>query len=380
MDVTHYQVLGVNKDASEEEIKQAYRQKAKELHPDRGSGTYQEDTTQLFQQVTEAYEILSDLQKRTEYDRKIMLKPHTLSESTLKSESLKKLFGDNDSFLKNKLASTESYPRSTKRERLPTEEEPALKRHCNGHSNILPPLSNITKCASAKSMPNLRANYTLSKSAEFSPMGALKPPTPTETSTRSQSPNYQGTIQLRGHNFNSLASLGSFSNLSTDITALTIETILSISFEESVTGCQKQVLFSRKEPCSCGQNSSQCDICSGSGLVTVNASTEVSVPAGVINGCKKRLVDEGHSSPTGRKGDLILTVNVGNHPFLRRRGQVDVECDLPVSFIHATLGVTLQIPSIRGQIRVCCLPVCGTTWILIEFCFIASCTTRNATK
>ena len=62
---THYEILGVDKNASEQEIKKAYRSLSLEFHPDRNSS---EEATQKFQEISEAYETLSDPQKKEEYD------------------------------------------------------------------------------------------------------------------------------------------------------------------------------------------------------------------------------------------------------------------------------------------------------------------------
>jgi len=61
----HYQVLGLAKDASAEDIKKAYRKLARQLHPDVNS---EEDAEEKFKQVTHAYEVLSDPQQRANYD------------------------------------------------------------------------------------------------------------------------------------------------------------------------------------------------------------------------------------------------------------------------------------------------------------------------
>src|SRR5438270_6690547 len=63
----YYEVLGVSKDASEEEIKKAYRKLARQYHPDRNPGDKQAETR--FKEVQDAYDVLSDKTKRAQYDR-----------------------------------------------------------------------------------------------------------------------------------------------------------------------------------------------------------------------------------------------------------------------------------------------------------------------
>ena len=95
-----------------------------------------------------------------------------------------------------------------------------------------------------------------------------------------------------------------------------------------------------------------CKNCNGKGIFTADARVAVNVPAGVINGSKQILRGEGEVSPSGKKGDLIVIFNVDSHPFLRRVGTRDVACDLPLSITQASLGSTLQIPSIYGTVQV----------------------------
>src|SRR5262245_56755547 len=63
----YYEVLGVKRDASEDQIKQAYRKLARKYHPDRNPGDKQAESN--FKEVQEAYDVLSDKEKRTQYDR-----------------------------------------------------------------------------------------------------------------------------------------------------------------------------------------------------------------------------------------------------------------------------------------------------------------------
>ena len=76
---------------------------------------------------------------------------------------------------------------------------------------------------------------------------------------------------------------------------------------------------------------------------------EVRIPKGVADGAKLRVRGAGEPSPTGgTAGDLILTVRVGAHPLFRRSG-LDVEFDLPLTIVEATLGATVSVPTPRGR-------------------------------
>ncbi|MBC7076346.1 MAG: J domain-containing protein, partial [Syntrophomonadaceae bacterium] len=65
----YYKILGVNRDATDKEIKAAYRRLARKWHPDLHSGKKKEEAEEKFKQINEAYEVLSDPEKKTKYDR-----------------------------------------------------------------------------------------------------------------------------------------------------------------------------------------------------------------------------------------------------------------------------------------------------------------------
>ncbi|MBS3787840.1 DnaJ domain-containing protein, partial [Candidatus Bipolaricaulota bacterium] len=65
----YYDILGVDEDASEDEIKKAYRKRAKKYHPDMNPDLDKEEAEEKFKEVTEAYEVLSDPDKRAQYDK-----------------------------------------------------------------------------------------------------------------------------------------------------------------------------------------------------------------------------------------------------------------------------------------------------------------------
>ncbi|HEX7191223.1 MAG TPA: DnaJ domain-containing protein, partial [Thermoanaerobaculia bacterium] len=66
-DRDYYDILGVKKSASDDEIKKAYRSLAKKFHPDKNKGN--KDAENKFKEISEAYAVLSDKEKRTQYDR-----------------------------------------------------------------------------------------------------------------------------------------------------------------------------------------------------------------------------------------------------------------------------------------------------------------------
>lgn len=93
---------------------------------------------------------------------------------------------------------------------------------------------------------------------------------------------------------------------------------------------------------------SPCDLCGGSGRVNGSSSIEVDVPRGVDDGQQLRLSGRGPAAPHGGPaGDLYVVVRVKRHPDLERRGE-ELWYKLPVSIVQAALGTQLEIPTLDG--------------------------------
>lgn len=79
---------------------------------------------------------------------------------------------------------------------------------------------------------------------------------------------------------------------------------------------------------------------------------DVTIPKGVADGAKLRVRGKGHAGAGGgRKGDLILTIALAAHPYYRRDG-LNVLMNVPVTIAEATLGTTIKLPTIKGQVSV----------------------------
>lgn len=96
----------------------------------------------------------------------------------------------------------------------------------------------------------------------------------------------------------------------------------------------------------------ECDTCGGTGRVREQTRLNVRLPAGVRSGQIIRLRGQGgEGTRGGPPGDLLLTVRVGEHPFLRRDGD-DLEMDLPLRLAEAVGGASVEVPLPTGRIRV----------------------------
>lgn len=108
---------------------------------------------------------------------------------------------------------------------------------------------------------------------------------------------------------------------------------LTITFEESATGTERTITFVRQR-----------------GGKEETARLAVTVPAGVRSGQRLKLRGEGDGGPgSGPAGDLYVIVNVQEHSFFKRT-ENDVHMDLPVSFVNAALGTTVEVPTLTGRV------------------------------
>ena len=116
-----------------------------------------------------------------------------------------------------------------------------------------------------------------------------------------------------------------------------------------------QGLFSMSQPCPrCGGSGrvveTPCTICHGSGTERRTRRLTVKIPPGVKDGARIRLAGRGEPGPHGGPaGDLFVKVEVGRHPFFGRKGD-DLTVELPVTYAEATLGSQVKVPTLNGPV------------------------------
>ena len=94
-----------------------------------------------------------------------------------------------------------------------------------------------------------------------------------------------------------------------------------------------------------------CGVCRGKGKVRRNMTEKVTVPAGIDNGQSFRVRDKGNvGSNGGPNGDLLVTVLVRKHELFVRDG-ANVLCEMPISFTQAALGASIEVPTLDGKVR-----------------------------
>jgi molecular chaperone DnaJ len=169
---------------------------------------------------------------------------------------------------------------------------------------------------------------------------------------------------------------------------------LSVTFLESMSGVQRQVVVTRHDVCqpcrgsgsvatpegrcphchatgsvrwarghmvfskscaACGgtgrQRHQRCGVCGAHGRVVRTEGVAVMVPPGTVDGTRLRIVEKGHAGRHGgRTGDLYVAVHVAPHPLFRREGD-DLHLEVPVAVHEAVLGARIEVPSLDGPFR-----------------------------
>ena len=300
----YYEVLGVSKGASDDEIKKAYRKLAKQYHPDLNPGDKTAEAK--FKEVNEAYEVLSDKEKRSRYDQ-------------------------------------------------------------FGHAGVDP-------------------NFGAGAGGPFGGFSGAD----------------FGDIDLGdifGSFFGGGFGGGSSSRRNGPMKGDTLRAGVTITFEEAAFGCEKEIILNRDETCETCHGSGcepgttaeicpncrgtgtvriqrgggaftfattascpkcngtgkiihqPCKSCNGSGSVRKQRKITVKIPAGIDNGQAVSLRGQGGAGRNGGPaGDLIISVTVRPHAFFKRDG-TSVYLEQPVSFLQATLGAELEIPTIDGKVK-----------------------------
>ena len=289
----YYEILGVDRNASKQQIKTAYRKKAVENHPDRNKGD--KEAEERFKEAAEAYSVLSDDDKRAHYDRFGHaaspgngaggfngFDPETFGDF---SDILGDFFGFGDIFGGGRTRRSRSSRGNDLRYDLTVEFEEAVF----GFS----PKIKVRKAEVCKDCSGSGAD----------------PAHGTETCSACGG---QGQIRFQQGFF---------------------------TVSRTCSSCQGKGKMIK----------SPCKTCHGSGRVQKEKVLEVKIPAGVESGNRLRVAGEGEPGTNGGPpGDLYVFISVKPHPFFKREGD-HIYCEIPITIIQAALGTVVQVPTLQGK-------------------------------
>jgi molecular chaperone DnaJ len=290
----YYEVLGVDRQASDQQIKTAYRKLAMKYHPDRNPGDHQAE--EQFKEAAEAYAILADREKRSLYDRfghagvsssataGAGFDPTIFADFSDIFAGLGDVFGFGDVFSGRRRRGGPQRGADLRYDLEITFEEAATGTETTIQ---IPREETCETCRGSGATPG----------------------TSPETCTQCR-----GTGQLR----------------------------------------YQQGFLTVARPCGNCRGTGKtiakpCQSCRGAGRIGRERKLTVKIPAGISTGQRLRLYGEGeHGSTGGASGDLYVVVHVQEHPFFHREGD-DLYCELPISFPTLALGGNVKVPTLDGD-------------------------------
>lgn len=286
----YYETLGVSRDADDKALKSAFRKLAMKYHPDRNP----DDSTaeQNFKEINEAYDALKDPQKRAAYDR--------FGHAAFDGNG----FGGGGAGFNNDFASTmsdifdEFFGMGSGRRQRGSGRERGADLRYNLEIDLEDALNGKT----------VEIHVPTSITCEVCSGSGAKP---------GSSPQTCGTCGGHGK---VRTSQGFF------------------TMERTCPSCQ-----GRGEIIT-----DPCDNCSGTGRTTQERSLSVNIPAGIEDGTRIRLSNEGEAGVRGGPtGDLYIFLSIRPHDFFQRDG-ADIFCRVPISMTTASLGGTVEVPTVDG--------------------------------
>ena len=287
----YYEVLGVSRDANDEDIKKAFRKLAFKYHPDHN---HEDKTGEAFKEVNEAYEVLSDHEKRALYDRY----GHAGTESGM-GRGFEGMdfggFGDIfDAFFGGSTTSSRQAPRQG--------------------ANLRSSLTITFEEAAFGAEKTLKINH-VENCSQCHGSGARPGSQPVRC------PVCNGAGQVRRVQ---QSVFGRFTNITT------------------CSRCQGEGTIV----------TDPCPQCKGSGKERVERSLNVKIPAGVDEGSQIVLRGQGDAGMRGGPaGDLYISLSVKPHEFFLRR-EDDIIYELPVNFVQAALGDEVEVPGLAGKTKI----------------------------
>ncbi|MFW6040865.1 MAG: molecular chaperone DnaJ [Thermoplasmatota archaeon] len=309
MSKDYYDILGVDKDASKEEIKKAYRKKAKKYHPDKNPDN-PDEAREKFKKISEAYEVLADDDKRRKYDR--------YGEAGVKDqfgeggftwqdfshrEDVEDIFSDFfgrsgfddffSDFFGRRRSSTRRRPRQGSDLKATVEVD--LEDVYTGTEKTIK-LNRKVQCEAC--------NGTGSRTGER------------KICTQCEGQGEVRKVQRRG-----------------------IQQLITVTQCPRCNGTGEIV----EDPC---------QECGGGGVINKKETITVKVPPGARDGTRLRVRGKGDAGERGaRSGDLYLELRVRPHKKFTRKGD-DLHIKLPISMIQATLGDKIKVPTLEGNVKI----------------------------
>ena len=284
----YYQILGVNRFSGTEEIKRCYRRLAMQFHPDRNPGD--RSAEENFKEAAEAYEVLSDSEKRGIYDR--------YGHEGLAGAGFRGFSGFQDIFSSFGDIFEDVFGFGSDR---------------TGKQNV---------------SPGADLRYDLAISFLDAALGASLD---IEIEKMACCHSCRGTGASPGTNPTLCSACRGRGKIH--------QTSGFFSIRTTCPGCSGRGTII----------TNPCPLCNGTGKSKAIKTVTIRIPPGVDTGSRLRLRGEGEDGPSGgSSGDLYIFIHVDKHDFFERHGD-DLYCRLPISFVSAALGTSVEVPTLNGK-------------------------------
>lgn len=285
----YYEILGVSRDATESELKSAYRKLAHKYHPDKNPGN--KEAEESFKKASEAYGVLSDAQKRAQYDRFGHAGMGGHAEDFSQGINIQDIFGDIFGDFFGGGGGQRKRSRAERGSDLRYNLQISFQEAAFGVEKefTIDRLENCSTCSGSGAKP-----------------GSKK-----ETCNSCQG---SGEIRMQKGFFAVSQTCPTCHGQGTRIT----------------------------DPCSA---------CKGSGRERHSRTIKVKVPAGIEPDMQLRYAGEGEGGINGGpRGDLYIAVSIDSHPIFERDG-ANILCEVPISFSTAALGDKIDVPTLDGKVQ-----------------------------
>lgn len=288
----YYEVLGLSKGASKDEIKKAYRKLSKKYHPDINK---EANASEKFKEISEAYETLSDDQKRANYDQ----------------------FGHSD----------------------PTQGFGGGGFNASGFGGFEDIFNTFFGGGSRRRDPNAPRQgadlqYTMGLSFEEAVFGKE---TDIEIPREENCDTCKGTGAKPGSKIETCSHCHGSGQLNIEQDT-PFGKIVNRRVCHHCDGTGKFI----KE---------KCRTCAGAGKVKKRRKIHVKIPAGIDDGQQMRVSGQGEPGINGGPpGDLFVVFHVREHEFFERDGD-DIYCEMPITFVQAALGDEIEVPTLHGKVK-----------------------------